>query len=148
VANQAVHEDRLAPHTAQVLDTVRSILRALWRYLSFARLTDEWSPLSATQRAERYESWPTWRRGVRPIGVVLYWAGFAWFAAHSDHKTPQLIVAYIVWVALMLTFMAIGIRDWRLARAAHADRATKRAQITPDNHCRDRAATGSPNARF
>jgi hypothetical protein len=107
-----------SPHTAQVLDTVRTILRALWRYMSFARLTDEWSPLSATQRAEPYESWPTWRRSVRPIGVVLYWAGVAWFALHSDRKTPQLIVAYIVWVAVMLTFMAIGIRDWRLARAA------------------------------
>lgn len=106
--------------------------------MSFARFTDEWSPLSATQRAERYESWPTWRRSVRPIGVVLYWAGVAWFAPHSDHKTPQLIVPFIVWAALMLTFMAIGIRDWRLARAAlklaraaradradRADRATK-----------------------
>jgi len=101
-----------------VLDTVRSILRALWRYMSFARFTDEWSPLSAAQRAERYESWPTWRRNVRPIGVVLYWAGVAWFAPQSGHKTPQLIVAYIVWVALMLPLAAIGIRDWRLARAA------------------------------
>jgi hypothetical protein len=100
--------------------------------MSFARFTDEWSPLSATQRAERYESWPTWRRMVRPIGVVLYWAGVAWFSSHSGHKSPQLIVAFVVWAAVMLTFMAIGIRDWWLARAAlkigraaHADRATK-----------------------
>jgi hypothetical protein len=135
-----VHEVRLAPHTAPVLDTVRSILRALWRYLSFARFTDEWSPLSATQRAERYESWPTWRRSVRPIGVGIYWAGVAWFAPHSDHKTPQLIVPFIVWAALILTFMAIGIRDWTLARAAlklaRAARAARadRASKAPSDH--------------
>lgn len=99
-------------------DTVEVILRGVWRYVTFARITDAWSPLSATQRAARYESWPSWRRAVRPVGVVLYWAGVVWFTTHSDHKTPQLNVAFTVWVALMLTFAAIGIRDWRLARAA------------------------------
>ena len=94
------------------------VLRGIWRYVTFARITDAWSPLSAARRAERYESWPTWRRAVRPVGVVLYWAGVAWFAPQSGHKTPQLIVAYVVWVALMLTIAAIGIRDWRLARSA------------------------------
>jgi hypothetical protein len=59
-----------------------------------------------------------WRRSVRPIGVVLYWAGVAWFTPQSDHKTPQLVVAYIGWVALMLPLAAVGIRDWRLARTA------------------------------
>ncbi len=76
--------------------------------------TDSWSPLSVTERAERYATWPTWRRSVRPVGVDLYWAGVIWFTTHADHKTTALIVTYVVWAALMLTFAAVGIRDWTL----------------------------------
>src|SRR5262245_51567518 len=43
------------------------------RYLLFENWT--WSDSDAGAR--RRASWPTWRRAVRPIGAVAYWAGWA-----------------------------------------------------------------------
>jgi hypothetical protein len=104
----------------------------LWRYplrwlsgwLTFHTMTDRWSYLAAGQREQRRASWSRWRRSVRPVGLCVFWAGVLWSVFGNEQTTTTTVVIRAGWIAAMLPFAVIGVRDWmRDGRAEHARRA-------------------------
>ncbi|MDQ1737966.1 MAG: hypothetical protein QOH56_4217 [Pseudonocardiales bacterium] len=106
----------------------------LWRYpvrwLSLSALSDRWSYLSQAERSQRRAGWRRWRRAVRPIGLLIFWAGVLSSAlVDSNTYSNEKLVLAVVWVAALLPFAIIGMTDWiRDGKAKDPSPATARAK--------------------
>ena len=75
-------------------------LRTLRRYL----LLEAWTWSTPEQAAGRRAEWPAWRRAVRPVGAIAWWAAVAiallTTAYAGDSVTPAGQLFVVVWLVI------------------------------------------------
>ena len=91
------------------------VLVGIRRYVLFERLSD-------TDQDARRAAWPLWRRAVRPVGAIAWWAGaipgtLTGHHVRIDGYGGLLIVSFVVLVCCLLISGIDKIREYRRSRA-------------------------------